>query len=333
MITIRNIAKIANLSVGTVSNVLNGVETVKEENRAKVMRIIKKYGYHPNRVAQSLARRATKNIGFIIPDIKNPFFSELVRGSQDYFDEKGYYVFLCNSDGEIDKEEYLINDLVSMWIAGIIIVPNCSKERRIEIFKELKVPFVIVDREIEGLKSDTVIVNNKKGSYEMVKLLIGKGHKKIVALMGPKDVRTSMKRYDGWKKAMIENGLQDENLCIWGEFSIDSGYEMAGQIINKIGDLDAIFAGNDLIGIGVIQYLKDNGIDVPGKISVAGFDDLYVSKIIRPCLTTVRQPAYKIGKIAAELLFERVNNPVDIKSRRIVVDGELVIRDSVKEKS
>lgn len=280
MATIKEIARLTGLSVGTVSNVINDVNTVSEKNGIKILETIKNFDYIPNRIARSLSKKSTKNVAFIITDITNPFFPEIVRGAQDLLAKKGYYVFLCNSDNDPEKEESYIYDLISMWVDGMIIAPSDSDYRNLDVFSRVTSPLIIVDREIEELKRDLVIVNNKKGSYEMVNFLVGNGHKNIVALMGPEHVRTAQKRFD------------------------------------------AIFAGNDLIAIGAIQLLEEKGYRVPDDISVAGFDDIYISRFMKPPLTTVRQPIYQIGKVAAELLLERVKDSSNFEPRKIVVDGE-----------
>ena len=266
MATIKEIARLTGLSVGTVSNVINDVNTVSEKNGIKILETIKNFDYIPNRIARSLSKKSTKNVAFIITDITNPFFPEIVRGAQDLLAKKGYYVFLCNSDNDPEKEESYIYDLISMWVDGMIIAPSDSDYRNLDVFSRVTSPLIIVDREIEELKSD--------------------------------------------------------GLVEWGSFSIDSGYEMARKMLDKVGGFDAIFAGNDLIAIGAIQLLEEKGYRVPDDISVAGFDDIYISRFMKPPLTTVRQPIYQIGKVAAELLLERVKDSSNFEPRKIVVDGE-----------
>ncbi|MCG2790222.1 MAG: LacI family transcriptional regulator, partial [Actinomycetia bacterium] len=207
MVTISDIAEKAGVSLGTVSKVLNYDSTVKEKNRKKVLKVIEEFNYTPNRVARSLAKKETKNIGFIIPDITNPFFPELVKGASDTLISKGYYVHLCNSDNDPKKEEIYIKDLQSMWVDGIIIAPSDTENRDIKIFNSIASPFIVVDREIEGLKKDLVIVNNKKSAYEAVSYLIRNGHKKIILLNGPKYTITAQNRFIGWKMALEENNL------------------------------------------------------------------------------------------------------------------------------
>jgi len=333
MVTIKEIAKKSGVSVGTVSKVLNYNKTVSEINRKKVIKIVKELNYTPNRIARSLSKGRTKNIGFIIPDIANPFFPELVRGASNVLIPEGYYVFLCSSDNNPEKEDFYIRDLVSMWIDGIIIAPSDTENRDTSIFNEIISPFVVVDREIKELKKDLVIINNKKGAYDAVKHLISNGHKKIAILEGPKYTITAQNRYKGWKKAMEEINQFKEDLVFWGSFSIDSGYEMMNEVFSRLGMVDAIFACNDLIALGAIQAIEEKGYKIPDVISIVGFDDIYLSKFLKPSLTTVRQPIYEIGKTAANILLDRINGSKDFVPKKIVVEGSLIVRDSVSRRA
>ena len=332
MVTIKEIAKKARVSVGTVSKVLNYNETVSEINRKKVIKTIKELNYTPNRIARSLSKGKTKNIGFIIPDITNPFFPALVKGASDILISKGYYVHLCSSDNDPDKEDLYINDLKSMWADGIIIAPSDTENRNISVFNTIMSPFVVVDREIEGLNKDLVIINNKKGAYEAVNYLINNGHKKIVLLAGPKHTKTAQNRFKGWKKAVDEKKLFKEEFAFWGKFTIDSGYEMMKKVFNNLGKVNAVFACNDLIALGAIQAIEEKKYKIPRDISIIGFDDIYLSRFLKPPLTVVRQPIYDMGKIAGEILLDRMTNSSDFIPKKVVIEGKLVIRGSVSSK-
>jgi len=333
MVTIKEIAKKVGVSVGTVSKVLNYDKTVSEINKRKVIRIIKELNYRPNRIARSLSKGKTKNVGFIIPDITNPFFPELVRGASDLLISNGYYVFLCSSDNDANKEDFYINDLVSMWIDGIIIAPSDTENRDIGIFNKIISPFVVIDREIEGLNKDLVIINNKKGAYEAVNYLIGNSHKRIVILAGPQYTKTAQNRFMGWKKALEEKALFREEFAFWGNFSIDSGYEMMKKVFDNVDKVDAVFACNDLIALGAIQAIEEKKYKIPDDISIIGFDDIYLSKFLKPSLTTVRQPIYDMGKIAAEILLDRMSSSKDFVPKKVVIEGNLIERGSVAKKT
>lgn len=333
MVTIKKIAKKAGVSVGTVSKVLNYDKTVSEINKRKVIRIIKELNYRPNRIARSLSKGKTKNVGFIIPDITNPFFPELVRGASDLLISNGYYVFLCSSDNDSNKEDFYINDLVSMWIDGIIIAPSDTENRDIGIFNKIISPFVVVDREIKELNKDLIIINNKKGAYEAASYLISNGHRRIVILAGPQYTKTAQDRFMGWKKALEEKALFREEFAFWGNFSIDSGYEMMKKVFNNLGKVDAVFACNDLIALGAIQAIEEKKYKIPDDISIIGFDDIYLSRFLKSPLTTVKQPIYDMGKIAAEILLDRMSSSKDFVPKKVVIEGNLIERGSVAKKT
>ncbi len=329
--TIKKIAKVTGLSVGTVSNVINHSSYVKEKNRKKVLEIIEKYNYKPSKIASSLVRRKTKNIGFIIPDITNPYFPDILRGVQDFFIRKNYYVFLCNSDSDIKKENGYLDDLENMWVDGIILDP-CTSLRNIDVLKKIQVPIVLIDRNIKGFDADIVEVDNENGAYQMTKLLIENGHKIIIGLHHSKELSTAISRHNGWKRALEEEGLFNEELSFWGSASVTTGYDTMGKILKKINKFDAVFVSNDVSAIGVINYLQDNGFRVPEDVSVVGFDDIYLSKYIKPALTTFRNYTYKMGEVAADIMLKKIESKEKQPLQRIVINGEVILRNSVMNK-
>ena len=174
------------------------------------------------------------------------------------------------------------------------------------------------------------IVDNQKGAYEITKFLISKGHKNIAILAGPEYAITSIKRFKGWEKAMKEINNYSSDLIIWNSFSIESGYERTKELIEKRDiKLDAIFASGDIVAIGAMSFLEEKGYKIPQDISIAGFDDIYLSKFMKPSLTTIRQPTYDIGRIASEILIGRITGKNKSDYKRIIIKGELVIRESV----
>jgi LacI family transcriptional regulator len=333
MVNIKDIAKKAKVSVGTVSRVINNNKTVKPRNKKLVLDVIKEYGYRPNKLAASLSKGKTKNIGIIIPDIRSPYFTEVIKGITDFFDRQNYYAFVSSSDENPKKEEIFINDYNSMWIDGVILIPSQTEKRNTEIFNSINFPMVLLDREIEGLNKDLIIINNHEGSYKATSFLIKNGHKKIPVICGQKFTKTAINRYLGWEKAMKENGFFDKNLVYWGEFSVESGSKIMKKILNDLGKVDAVFAQNDIIAIGAIQTMNSKNIKIPEDISIIGFDDVYFSKFLNPPLTTIKQPSYIIGEIAAETLHRRImKKGIPIEPQRYVINGELIERKSVKQR-
>jgi len=333
MTTIKDVAKTAGVSVGTVSNVLNNLETVTEKNKQKVMQAIKELGYKPNKIAASLSKKKTMNVGLIIPDVSSPFYSDLIKGVTENLDVNGYNVFLCSSSNDIKKESKILKDLVSMWIDGIIMIPVYSNNRDINEIKKIDVPMVLVNREIAGIKTDMVVFDNFGGAYEATNFLIKNEFKKIIILSGPKSLSSFEERLLGWKAAMEENNLFKKNYIFSGDFSIESGYEMMMNALKSLKKIDAVFAASDLIALGALNALEEKNINVPDDISIIGFGDIYLSKFLKPSLTTIRRPFYNIGKTAVLILLERIKSKSEKKEPiKFVIKGKLEIRNSVKLK-
>ena len=332
-VNIKHIAKKAGVSIKTVSRVLNNDIYVKKETKEKIINIINELNYIPNRIAKSLSSGVSNNIGFIIPDITNPFFPEVVKGASDILLSKGFYLHLCNADNNPENEDSFIRDLESMWVSGIILAPSYSENRNSEIIKNTNVPLIIIDREIKDINKDLIVINNQKGAYGITKYLIENNHKKIIFLGGSSYTMTAQNRFIGWKKAMQEANILDTDLSFWGDFTIESGYKMMENILNTPNSIDAVFACNDLIAIGAMEAIDNKGLKIPDDISIIGFDGIYISKFTKPKLSTYQQPIYEIGKIAAELLINRIEKTEKAKIKRLVIDGNLIIRETVARKT
>ncbi|MCL5072770.1 MAG: LacI family transcriptional regulator, partial [Actinobacteria bacterium] len=322
----------ANVSIRTVTRVLNDEPLVNKKTRLAVQKVISETGFKPNLIARSLRTGSTNFIGFIIPDTVNPSFTEFVRGATDFFDTYNYHIIICSTDDNLDKEISLIKDFSTMWIAGMLIVPTITENRDKSIFDSVSWPIVIVDREISGLNRDLVKINNFDGAYRAVKYLIDLGHKKIAVIAGLKSIKDSIERYKGWEKAMKEKQLYRKDLINWGENTTESGKKITQYILKKHKDIDAIFACSDVTAFGSIQAIEENGFKIPEDISLIGFDDTYISRFLRPPLTAVHYPLYETGKKAAEILLNRIIDHTNIEPIKIVLNCDLTIRDSVARK-
>ncbi len=328
-LTLKDIATEAKVSIKTVSRVINEEPMVSEKTRRKVKTIIEELGYQPNLIARSLKNRKTNTIGFIIPDIGNPAFTEMVKGCMDKLYENGYFVFLGSYEDDNEKEIEFIKDLNSRLIDGIIIIPSTTEDRDISIFEKIRCPVVFLDREISGIKKDIVISGNKKGAYSAIRQLIERGNRKIVILNGNRTLKTSMKRYEGWKKAMDENKLFDSDLVFWGTFTIESGYRSMNEAFERLDKIDAVFAGNDIVALGAMNAIKEKGYRIPRDIRIIGFDDMFFSKYLNPPLSSVAVQLYEEGKTAAALLLEKIKDPGISTTKRIVLACEVIMRDTV----
>ncbi len=330
-LTLKDIAKKAKVSIKTVSRVINEEPMVSKNTRSRVKAVIEELGYQPNLIARSLKKRKSNAIGIILPDIGNPAFTEMVKGCMDSLNSSGYYTFLGSYEDDPNKEEEFIRDFNSMFIDGLIIIPSITENRNISIFEKINCPMVFIDREIDGLNMDTVISENRNGVYRATRHLIKIGHKKIVFLGGLSTVKPSRKRFEGWKKALDEKKLFIEDLVFWGSFSIESGYSMMSQALEKLDSIDAVFAGNDIVALGAMNAIKDKNLNIPGDISIIGYDDMFFSQYLNPSLSSVAAKLFIQGKTAAELLLKRIKNPTDVKPKRIVIESDLILRDSVSK--
>ncbi len=330
-LTLKDIAKKVKVSIKTVSRVINDEPMVSKNTRVKVKAVIEELGYQPNLIARSLKKKRSNTIGIILPDIGNPAFTEMVKGCMDSLNRMGYYTFLGSYEDDPTKEEEFIRDFNSMLIDGLMIIPSTTENRDISIFEKINCPVVLIDREIDGLNRDTVISGNKDGAYRATKHLINTRHKKIAFLGGLKTVKPAKKRFEGWKKALDEKNLFIEDLVFWGSFSTESGYLMMNDALKRMGSLDAVFAGNDIVALGAMNAIKDKKLDIPGDISIIGYDDMCFSQYLNPSLSSVASKLFVQGKTAAELLLKRIKDPIDFKPKRIVIECDLVLRDSVSK--
>ncbi len=333
MVTIKDVAKKAKVSIGTVSNVINNLETVSDKNKKKVLETIKELRYRHNKVAASLMKKKTSNIGLIVPDISSPYYSDLIKGIYRTLEHNGFNVFLSGSGDSVEKEEKIIEDLLSSWIDGIILVPAYSNDREIEYINNIEVPMVIVNRELMGINKDLVVFDNFGGSYKAMNYLIGNDHEDIVVLAGPEYSISFENRLMGCKQALEEKNLYNDGLVFHGDYSAESGYKCMKDALKNINSIDAVFASSDMIAFGAIKAIIEKGLRIPDDISLIGFGDIYLSKYINPPLTTVKRPFYEIGKISVEVLLKRISGSANLIPERVVVGGDLEIRNSVTIKS
>ena len=332
MVTINQIAKLAGVSTATVSNVINNKsKKISDETRERVLQIIKEEGYIPNRVASSMVTKQTKTIGLIIPDISNPFFPDLARGVEDYASENDYTVILCNSDNKLDKEEAYLEMLYEKMVDGIIIGASRSRTTVSGELLNSRVPVVSVDRKINELEDDAqIIVDNEEGVFQAVTYLLEKGYRKICHLSGPIELKTARDRYSGFLRAYEAAGVEPMSDHLYsGTYTTDWGYEASNSVLEMKQDIDCFICGNDLIALGVYRTLHERLLRVPEDIAVVGYDDIYVSSVVSPSLTTIRQPSYQMGYRAAETLIHKIKSG-QFKKYTLPLKAELIIRDSTR---
>ena len=295
--TIRDVAARAGVSVSTVSRVLNGRDEkhMRPETKARVLRAIEELEYTPVKAARSLRRQRTQVIGVLLPDISNPFFSLLARGVESVAFERGYSTLICDSNHSVEKESRYLDILLAEGVEGIIFVPVGRPDmNRIERLLRNGIRVVAADRRVEGLP--TVEADNRGGSRELTEYVLSLGYRRIAYIAGPKEVSTAQDRLLGFYDAMEAAGLKPVTVR-HGNFTYESGYEQTQKILRTY-EVDAIMAGNDLIAIGAIQAAEDLDLRVPENLAVTGFDHTPLLTFVRPQLTTVEVPAFRLGQEA-----------------------------------
>uniref|UniRef100_A0A7C3MQG0 LacI family transcriptional regulator n=1 Tax=Dictyoglomus thermophilum TaxID=14 RepID=A0A7C3MQG0_DICTH len=328
--TMKDVAKLAGVSISTVSHVINKTRYVEKETRERVYEAIKTLGYRPNILASSLRKKITNTIGLIISNITNLFYPEVVRGVEDYLTKFNYNLILCNSDEDVEKEKNYIEVLFSRRVDGLIITPSKSSETRenLDLFREKNIPIVLVDRKIEGLDEDVVLVDNVKGTYDAINYLISLGHKRIGIITGPLDTTTGYERLEGYLKALEDNNIKkDNNLIYEGDFKEKGGYEGTSYLLNLKNPPTAIFSSNNLMVLGSLKRITEIGVKIPSDLSLISFDDMEWFPYFSPPLTAVYQPAYELGETAVKLLFERLKRGRK-KKKEVILPTKLVIRES-----
>lgn len=324
MATIREVAKLAGVSVATVSRVLNKNGYINERTKEKVEAAIKELDYHPNDVARTLFKGKSKTIALFVPDIMNPFFPELARAVEDTAYKSGYTFILCNTDNNREKEIKYLHTLLQKTIGGVVMV---SSSIPLEILNKVTLPVVALDREIENITS--VTVNNRMGAVEAVRHLQETGCQRIAHISGPEDTTSAAERKKGYLDVMEKEDGFSEDYIVAGEYTFDGAYQATRELILKHPEIDGIFAANDLMGVGVLKAAEDLGLHVPEDLSVIGFDGIELGKITSPALTTMGQPIYEIGKRAAEIIIDRMeNNRKEMASEHYT--AQLIHRQSTK---
>lgn len=308
-VTIYDVAREANVSMATVSRVVNGNPNVKPTTRKKVLEAIDRLGYRPNAVARGLASKKTTTVGVIIPDISSIFYSELARGIEDIATMYKYNIILSNSDQNTDKELHLLNTMLGKQVDGIVFMGGNITDVHVEEFKRSPVPIVLAASVEEQAQTPSVNINYEQAIYDSVQLLVEKGHKRIAFVSGPmSEPINSVRKLAGYKRALEEADIAfDDVLVAEGDYSYDSGIEALAHLLEQSDKPTAVIAATDEMALGVIHGAQDRGVSIPEDLEVIGFDNTRLSLMVRPQLTTVVQPTYDIGAVAMRLLTKLMN--------------------------
>jgi len=323
MVTIRDVAKYANVSVATVSRYLNKKGYVSKETEKAVAEAIKALNYKPNSVARSLYHKQSNMIGLLIPDITNPFFPELARAVEDVSQAYGYTIVICNTDGDAEKEKRYIEALKRKYIDGLILATN---ELTAEDYISYQLPLVMLDRSI-GDKIPSVRSNNYESAKQATELLINRGSQFIAHIRGPRHVQTAEDRYRGFKDAVEENKVA--HIVVESGFDLEAAKIVTEQILTDYPMIDGIFASSDVMAAGAMKGIKSLSLSIPNDVQLVGFDGIPLSGMLIPSLTTVAQPIYKMGTLAARLLIKQIEKK-PIKDYYYTLDTTLIERETTR---
>jgi DNA-binding LacI/PurR family transcriptional regulator len=328
-VTMKDVAKLAGVSLSTVSRVLNDSSLVREETARKVQKAVEKLDYQINDSARILRTNTSNLIGVIGAGMERPFLANLLKGIEAEARERGYALIYGDSDGEFEKEQNYLNIMKQKKIDGIILITTNYYNNLLSIVKNYQIPVVFASGYISDPQISCVTVDNVAAAYDVVEYLCQVGHKEMAFIKGPDlDLLASQERLRGVKLALRLSDIEfNPKRFIEGDFTFESGYSAAKKIINKFPDVTAIFAFNDEMAVGAISFLKEQNIKIPEDISVVGFDGIELGEYIDPALTTIKQSGYQLGLKSIEIL-NNIINQRKIEDNKVFIPHELVVRES-----
>ncbi|WP_431027550.1 catabolite control protein A [Lysinibacillus sp. LZ02] len=330
-VTIYDVAREANVSMATVSRVVNGNQNVKPATRKKVLEVIERLEYRPNAVARGLASKKTTTVGVIIPDISNNLYAELARGIEDIATMYRYNIILANSDQNEEKELTLLDTMLGKQVDGIVMMTDRVTEKIQDSMDHSPVPIVLAGSVDELKEVPSVNIDYYQAAYEAVKVLLDNGHTRIAFISAPQSYTITQYKLAAYKKALEDAGLTvDESLIVSEEDTYDNGiaaYEEVSQFDNAP---TAFFAGSDELAIGIIHGAQDAGRQVPEDLEVISFENSKLARMVRPQLSSVVLPLYDIGAVAMRLLTKLMNKE-KVEQQSVILPHRIEMRDSVKQ--
>ncbi|MCL4416751.1 MAG: LacI family transcriptional regulator [Actinobacteria bacterium] len=327
--TLKDIAKKLGVSITTVSKAISNHPDISEKRKEQVLEAIKDMKYVPNIIAKNLREKSTKFIGLIISDNTNPYYARLIKGAEEEIANRNYHTIIFNTDENSDKEVSIINDLISLNVAGVIITPARGNGRSIKILRDYNIPFVLANRYIKKNEDYYVVANDFKAGFIAADYLAKNRFKKIIFINGFKGISTARDRCEGYVSALKENNINSDKNWIYNDI-IDqkSGYNIIKEsILPAYKKYFSILCYSDYIASGAIKYLTEKGIKIPEEVAVMGIDNTELLSFSYPGLSTVVIPKFVIGNKSAKLLFNIIKNP-DYPKNPIILEPELKIRDS-----
>jgi DNA-binding LacI/PurR family transcriptional regulator len=332
MATISDVARKAGVSKATVSRVLNNTAVVNKDTRKRVLEAIESLSYTPSFLAKGMRRKKTSTFGVIIPDFRNPYYSELLKSIEEEARKHEYIALICTGEMNADREREYIHYLLSRQVEGLVLCCYVSIMENETFIQNLakRVPIIVMDQPSFGLPVSSAYADGYKGFGKLLTYLIEKGHKRIGMIRSLHRYPCSESRFLGYRDTMENHGIDlDTDLIEESEFTAAGGYEAAKRMLSR-SKPTAIIGVNDLLAIGALKYISEKGYDVPGEIAIAGHDNIALSSLVSPQLTTVNIPVDQIAEEAISQLIRKIQNPRS-RNSDIVIDTQLVIRQSTEQ--
>lgn len=326
--SILDVARACNVAPSTVSNALANKRYVHIKTRERILEAAEKIGYQASTVARSLRMRRSWSIGLLVADVTNPFYPEVVRGVEEVSTKEGWYLFLCNTNHEVDKQDRYIEAMVNRQADGIILASHPT-ESNVDFLRKTGTPYVLLNKGHGVFDVDYVGIDHKAGIALAFKHLMALGHRRIAFIQGHPESDGANQRFDGYVDCLKKNGLSfEESLCARGAYDFSSGQSAAQRLLDRQANPSAIIAASDTMAIGAIDTILKAGHRLPEDISVIGFDDIPAASMPRIDLTTVRVPKKKMGITAARILLQRIKNETTAEPQQIISSVELIVRNT-----
>jgi len=329
-VSIKDIARLAHVSHPTVSRALQNSPLVNHKTAEKIRRIAEQAGYRPSAVARGLVTRRTKTIGLVVTTVADPFISEVFSGIEQEAHDRGYCVFLAESNADPQREKEVVRSFAERRVDGIIVTSSRVGALYLPLLEEMMVPIVLLNDQHPGAFVHSVMIRNQEGSRAAASHLIGLGHRRIAYLGDQTGYQSDAERYAGYREALEAAGIGfTPVLVVQGDGKPEGGQRAMNQLLAIADPPTAVCCYNDMSALGAMRAIRQRGLRVPEDISVVGFDDLFFASYTQPPMTTVRQPMRRMGQLAMESLFKLMSG--DESEIRIKVDAELIVRESTAQ--
>ncbi|MBN9074424.1 MAG: LacI family DNA-binding transcriptional regulator [Rhizobiales bacterium] len=325
-----DVARVTGVSTATVSRVLAGIHgATSPATAAAVRKAARDLGYVMNGLAAGLRSQKTRTVGLVLADVSNPFFGQLTSGVESTLSSAGYGVVLVNTNNAADEERRLVHLLIEKQVDALIVAPSVVSSDHIERAMQLGLKVVLVDSDLPDLAVDCVVIDNAAIADKVTSYLVELGHSRIGIVTGNLAAAFDRARLEGYRQALDRHGIPaDDALQICGDLNFDGGRMAVGELLKLPEPPSAIFATNNLMTVGSLVAITEAGLSAPDDISLVGFDDLEWYRIVRPPITTVRQPAYEMGRAAAGRLLELLARKGAVKPKKQVLEADLIVRGS-----